>query len=271
MDAHPPFASHSVLKDSMYNCPRTWSSGSKSFYDINTENDVERNEEYIKYYRELYSAFIEYLDRRVAEYVEEILSESKNETTIIITSDHGLNLAYPADRYQIAKKGSMTEGVLHVPLNLINPPKGYQDFEDKYFSHLQLSDLISGLAYNETPDVFKDRIAAERIGSQGVDNLNRAESRYWSRMIRTVYENGYKVQWDSIGNDLKLSIGDDACYQRELDASSNEIAAKVDKVESELFSENLKTYTKKLKEVSDNENQDIDRVSKQRLKNLGYL
>lgn len=271
MDAHPPFAPHRVLKDSMYDCPRTWSTGSKSFYDINTEDDVERNEEHIRYYRDLYSAFIEYLDRRVAEYVEKILSKSERETTIIITSDHGLNLAYPADRYQIGKKGSMTEGLLHVPLNLINPPEGYQESVEKYFSQLQLPNLISGLAYNETPDIFKERIASERIGSQGVNDMNDEEARYWRRMIRTVYESGYKIQWDSNGNNMKFSIGESPCHQKMVNILSDSIINDIKHVESNFFSQSLGDYLNGLTEVDGDIHQDIDDVSKQRLEDLGYL
>jgi len=152
---------------------------------------------------------IDYLDRKVSSFVETVQERTENETTFIVTADHGENLAYPEEDNLFNHASSLSEGVLHVPLLILNSPGNKKATIDNYVSHVDIPTLVDGLTTNEIPDITRPRIAAELIG--GTHRIRDAatqceELAYWDRTQRCVYNGTDKYHWDSLGNSRLLEI-----------------------------------------------------------------
>lgn len=259
MDAHGPLHHVRGYDKSLHSVSSRWSSSDHDEWNVMTSGD----ELYLENYRDLYGAAIEYLDRKVRSLVEDIQVTSGRETTFVITADHGENLGYPEDEKLLDHSSSLTEGLLHVPCLVINPPEGMRSEGNRYFSHLKLRDFIKGLASGETPDLLRNSVAAEVIGkTAGIDPRDNQE--WWNRLIRCTYQDNKKFVWDSLGNKELFRIDrDQSSYQRE--CSGNEIT--VDSREH--FEQDIETYRKHV--VSDVSDSEVNDETVARLKDLGYL
>ena len=269
MDAHGPV--HHVLgyDRSFHDAPNTWTSFEFDDWAINVDGAIEENRQHIEYHRDLYGAAIDYLDRKVSEFVRSVREQTDRETTFVITADHGENMAYDADDGLWGHTSSLTESLLHVPCYIVNPPDGYAAEEHDYFSHLQLGDLLSGLACEETPDVFTDRPVAELVGI-GVGGAPRDEDehRYWDRMLRCAYDGETKFVWDSLGGRVEYRIDHDRpCWQEPV-ASGD--AVEIPDWATARFDEDISAYKQR---AADGETDSIavDDATRQRLSELGYL
>ncbi|WP_336360403.1 sulfatase-like hydrolase/transferase [Haladaptatus sp. ZSTT2] len=221
MEGHEPHRDTLGYDRESYDVPTGWSSRPLQTWDA-VEPSPEINRQ-LGWYRDLYGASIAYLDRVVDEFVSDVLAATDRETTVVITADHGENLALPEDDGHLGHITSLTEGVLHVPLLIINPPAGYDAVESDYVSHLELRRLLAGLAHDETPDVTADRIPAEVLAmTPGNDPLRETDPAYWTRRIRCVYDGETKYEWDSLGVEQAVELDHDRpCWQsRPPDTSS---------------------------------------------------
>lgn len=152
MEAHEPHRDTRHFDSSTYSVPMGWDSTDLETWDaVNPTDDVETA---LRRYRDLYGASIEYLDRSVSTFIERLRDVTERKTTVIVTADHGENLAQPTDDGHLGHVTSLTEGVLHVPLLVINPPAGYSPTTDGYVSHLALRRLIAGFAHGELPSII---------------------------------------------------------------------------------------------------------------------
>lgn len=198
MEAHSPLHTNIHYDSDLYDTPRTWSSFEKTPWEINMKETFdEEDQEYIKNYREVYRASIDYLDRRVSRLIDQIQRWTDDETTIIVTADHGENLAYEDDDRMLGHSSSISEGLLHVPMLLFNTP-GWMDAQyNEIFSHLDLGELIQNMVSGEEEVPFRNRVPAERIGSGGGNPKEVRDSETWDRMFRVVYDEK-KYVWDSV-------------------------------------------------------------------------
>jgi len=215
MDAHTPHQPIRQYDRSIGHVPSDWSSlGDLNQWEI-SRHGIDGHEESVENFRRLYAASIEYLDRQVASFVRRLRASTDRETTVVLTADHGENLGYPADDGLFGHNSSLSEGLLHVPLALINPPDGYAARETDYVSQIELGTLVAGIAHGRTPDVFAERIAAERIGTTNVPAVDDGEQAYWRRMLRCAYEGDSKFVWDSFDECIKYELDPTKpCWQR---------------------------------------------------------
>lgn len=264
MDAHTKHRVHKNLDHSLHSAPENWSSESHYVW----ESD-EFEESYINHYRDLYGASIDYLDRIVVELYEHISKATENETTVLITADHGHNLGYSYDDNLLGHMASMTESVLHVPLSIINPPEGFPKSVDKYFSQLNLGELITRIAENksEVDDLTGGPIVAEHEGLVGYREKKNEfpgtdeEFEYWNRMMRVQYNEETKFIWDILGDlqEYKLMF-DDPCYQELIEDRSGNLDD-----ESEFFDVGMEEYRQQLKTRT------VDDAVMEDLEDLGYV
>lgn len=266
MDAHGPV--HHVLgyDSNLHSASNTWTSFEFDDWDINVNGPGEKHQKDLQNHRELYAAAIDYLDRKVASFVEETQKKTDRETTFIVTADHGENLGFEADNELFGHTSSLTESLLHVPCYLINTPRGYQAKEEGYFSHLDLGDLITGMAKEETPAVFSDRVVAELvgIGVGGAPN-DEEEHRYWDRMLRSAYEGERKFVWDSLGGSKEYEID----YTRPCWQTVSDDEVEIPKWALDFFNYDIDAYKKQARK---NETGiDVDASTESRLEDLGYL
>jgi len=206
MDAHDPLRLVRGYRET--DVESTWSS-----HDPDPAGTEPRDEsffrEYPNYaatYRAVYRTAVEYLDRRVATFIEDIQQATEKETTFVITADHGQNLGYEAGDRLIGHNQSLSEGLLHVPLDIVNPPDGFGVEAEAMVSHLQLRDIVTALAREESVSVGgQGFLAAECIGKFGVEETEGDAG----RMFRCVYDAGdrVKVVWNSDGNVYREVLG----------------------------------------------------------------
>jgi arylsulfatase A-like enzyme len=273
MDAHTPLRNLLQHDRSMHSVPNAWSSTEIDKWELN--KDGLATEEYTENYRDVYGASIDYLDRRVAALVDRMREATDRETTVVVTADHGHNLGYDADDGLFHHTGSMTEGVMHTPLEIINPPEGYPETETRLFSHLDLGTLLTRLARDEPPDddLFPERIPAETVGLLGGDNatwgrdFDDEEYAYWNRMMRCVYRDGgtTKRQWNSIGDAREYRLDPDRpSWQEEVDADVSP-----DPADRALFETELQEYKRTVAAAS--QDTSFDDAVENHLEELGYL
>ena len=219
MDAHVPHRPTRGYDSSLYDAPADWDSTALDNWGVNLRGELVENERELERFRDLYAASIDYLDRRVSALVDRLQAASDRETTVVITADHGENLGYAADDRLVGHKGSLSEGLLHVPLVVINPPPSGPGVERGYVSHLQLGRLLASMARGRVPEVTAERIPAELVGigtTAGPLTEPGYEEEYahWNRMIRCVYDAERKYVWDSLGNSEAYGLDvERACWQ----------------------------------------------------------
>jgi len=265
MDVHSPHHHIRSYDRSLHDVPSSWTTVDDiDLWEINLDPGS-RNEENVRNFRELYASAIDYLDRKVTSFVSDLLETTDRETTVVVTSDHGENLGFDADDRLMGHSYGLSEGLLHVPLEIINPPEGYDTRETEYFSHLQLGELITGMSEGETPDVFTDTPVAERITMSGVPDA-ADDPAFWKRTIRCVYEGNEKSVWDSEGRSVTYDLDESKpCWQRQRDETSV-----IPEYDSTHFDIDIRTTHDRMAEgtsLSD----DVDEATKDRLEELGYL
>lgn len=264
MDAHVPLQHTRGFDESLYDVPRTWTTAERGVWEL-----FDQSRDHTEYWRKrrmLYGAAIEYLDRHILRFVEHLLADSELETTIIITADHGENLGYEADGYLPNHKSSLSEGLLHVPLWIINPPQGYDATETGYFSHLDLGRLITGMARGKTPDVFRKRIPTEVIGlSAGPEPPENYDYDELDRMIRCIYNEEQKIEWDSLGRSVKYDLD----YKRPSWQTKTAENAEIPEWAVAHFDTPIKDS--KICAQKQSRSQAIDSTTASRLEELGYL
>lgn len=265
MEAHAPFSPILGMDQSLYSVSNSWSSTQEDFWDVFTK--PERYGEYLKALRDLYAANIDYLDRVIVNLIREVQQATDRETTIIITSDHGENLGHSHDEGLLGHKSSLSESLLHVPLEIVNPPQKHADQPDQFVSHLSLPTLITGYVNDESPTISTDRVVAEHIGlSPGPEPPSDYE--YWDRMMRCAYENNRKVVWDSLDNVDAYQIDlDRACWQSQIDDASIDIA--VPDWVSNYFDRSISEYKQQAQNKSTEV--EVNDATERRLADLGYL
>jgi hypothetical protein len=205
MDAHSPHRRLDLPEFEDLPVPESWSFAESDKPAYLREPDQHAAD--VDYLRACYDAAIRYLDRRVAALAERLVEESDRPTTVVVTAGHGEHLLYPGDEGRLGHVGSLGEGLLRVPLVLVNPPESYPDHVESPVSHLSLPDLLVGLARGDTPDVTTRRTVAEVVGpAPGNDGLEGVPPGEWDRAIRCAIDGTAKFCWDSLGNRRRYEV-----------------------------------------------------------------
>ncbi|WP_049894121.1 sulfatase-like hydrolase/transferase [Halogranum rubrum] len=270
MDGHEPHRVTRGYDDSLHDVPTTWTT--EAFDNGDVVADPEAFEADLDNYRALYGTAVDYLDRKVTRFIDRVQAETDRETTFVITADHGENLGTETDEGLFGHLASLSEGVLHVPLCIVNAPDGYLETVDEYVSHLRLRELVVGLAADETPDVTADRIPAEVVGltPNNADVFER-DPDHWDRMIRCVYDGETKTVWDSEGGvDVYDLDSARPCWQSRRERSENhDETPTVPDWAHDLFDVDVETYKRAAK--ADDHERSVDDDARGRLEDLGYL
>lgn len=263
MDAHGPFTPNVHYDRSLYDAPRDWSSDDVDMWDVNNADALDEFATDLERLRGLYGAAIDYLDRVVVGLIDEIRDRTDSETTFVLTSDHGENLGFESDDGLIGHSSSLSEGLLHVPLAVVNPPEGSTGHVDSNCSHLDLGRLLVGLADGTVPDVARSRVPSEVVGiSQTARTPENYE--YWDRMIRSVVREREKVVWDSLGDCTSYTLDPSRPNRQEHDRECDEPPAWA----SSSFDEPIADFKAR---ATGSRAGNIDAGTESRLRDLGYL
>jgi len=263
-DTHMPHRPVWSYDGDSYDAPADFSTDEATIWDI--VEDPDGHGTYLQRFRDLYAASTAYVDQKLDALIDSLRARSDHKTTFIVTGDHGENLGTEEDEHLLGHKSSLSEGVLHVPLLVINPPEGFDTTVKEYVSHLELSTLIPALARGESPDITRERVPAEILGmSPGPKMPEEYDYDYWDRAIRCVYEGESKWVWDSEGGRECFDIDHDRpCWQ-----SVAGTDASLPEWTGEYYDDDIETAKHEAKEsTSDKE---VDASTEQRLKDLGYM
>lgn len=210
MDAHVPSEPTPELDGDLHSVPNGWNT---DYLDPNVRSTPEPEGEFedeVRWYRELYRSEIDYLDRVLARFVDELGERTNAETTFVIISDHGENLGYASDEYLVGHN-SMSHAILHTPCSIVNPPDGFPDAVTELFSHLELGSLVERVAADLAfdADLVDDVAPAEVPRAGGLKRSSEPQAPRFERMVRCLLENDRKYLWDSLGNRelYRLSFG----------------------------------------------------------------
>ncbi len=271
MDAHTPLRNLVQHDTSMHDVPNSWSSKEIDKWELNVDGAA--TEEYTQNYRDVYAAAIDYLDRTLARGIQKLQATADRETTVVVVSDHGHSLGYEADGHLFHHTGSMTEGIVHTPCEIINPPEGWPERVDEYLSHLSLGDLVVALANEEPFDesLTDERVVSETIGLLGGENatwdrdFSDEELAHWNRMMRVAYEGETKYQWNSLGDRVEYELD----HGRPGWQAERATGVEIPDWARAAFETPLDEY--KREAAATTQDDDFDPEVEQQLKELGYL
>jgi arylsulfatase A-like enzyme len=263
MDAHGPHSHVRGYDRSLHDAPLSWTSEGVDWHGAVQRGD----EETVDRYTGLYGASVDYLDRRMCELVDWLESATDRETTVVVTADHGDELGTAADGGRWGHvDSSLSEGLLHVPLLVLNAPAGWESVEtSEYVSHLSLGELLVGLATGEVPDVTETRVPAERIGHSGsLATVAEKRGSEADRMIRAVYDGETKHQWDSLGGRERFRLDRGRPNWQEPTEGAVDPAAF-----ASFFEGDPAAYKERV--AADEGTPDVDDATRERLEDLGYV
>lgn len=263
MEAHGPHSPSIFYDGGLYSGPSGWSSAKLPDQAFLPRENV--NPDDLHRFRELYTSALDYLDRIVSDTIDEMRSVLEGDTTFVITADHGENLGYEADNYRVGHESSLSEGVLHVPMEIINPPNDPPDISSLY-SHRDFSELVSGLARNEWQIKPRDVVVAERIGTamgrKGV--AGSEDGTEIDRTIRAGITGREKYVWDSTGRQEKFQLDDqDPSYQQFIAGEAT--------IPEQICAEFETDIGAVRSEGNEDDGDDPPEKSLKRLEDLGYL
>lgn len=195
MDAHGPLTHVRGYDGSLISPENRGKTPGLNALSMNMDDTFDDHEAEIAAYRELYAAAVEYTVRQVAQFCASV----DDDTTVIITSDHGEQLDDTHDRRRFGHvTPDMTEQLLHVPLAVVNA--NFSVDESKFVSHLDLGNLITAIASGGQFEPTAS-LAAE-VAGLGVAHPPRDHEDFdrWNRVSRCVYthDGGDKYVWDSL-------------------------------------------------------------------------
>lgn len=194
IDAHGPMENLWRLDSDV---PYEWSSHE---LDLQSVRDRPRDEleTYLENYRELYASSVRYLDEQVAFLIERLQAQTDERTVFIITADHGEELRLSGE--QDLGHMDFTSGLLHVPCVVIGAEGGDCSGQT---SLLDTGAIVQSVARGDgVPDIARSCVPAERLGMMFYDG----DDNYWTRGVRTVYEDDGRYEWDTSGRTVRYDV-----------------------------------------------------------------
>lgn len=267
MEAHIPHKPIRGYDGSFYpDVPNDWSTDVYSTWEL-CEREAS---DYWSKREQLYAAVTDYLDRNVAKYVSDVRDVTENETTFVITSDHGDNHGRKEEDGMANHVSSLSEGVLHVPLEIVNPPPemtaALHRIEHEPFSHRQLREVVTALADRSTTTRFEpdEVLPAELVGrAESVEPPSRED--YWDRAQRCCTRNGRKVLWDSRGRVVEYDLDPNRASWRSAGSELDVVPDwAIDQFPTEIAE--FKARARRTGRAVE-----LDQATESRLQNLGYL
>ena len=267
MDVHGPLRKIWQYDQTLQDVPNTFDSRDLNVLKINMDEKFDEYETDLEYYRKLYAAAIEYLDRQVSEFVARIQDICERELTVVITSDHGEQLVeQDIDRRFGHITPDLTEQLLHVPLEVINTPDDTAAETNELFSHLTLGELVTSYARGRDLRPSSKSVAAEVVGI-GVSNIPYDHDQFeqWDRTVRCVYDDGIKYVWNSNG-EIDCFRVRDCPASSEMETTCRDLSGIRNRAP---FSKPINEFAESVR--SDPRTISIDNGTRNRLADLGYL
>jgi hypothetical protein len=266
MEVHNPHLAFRGLDDSLYDAPKTFTDADFEIWDVNAAG-TEGYESEVRSIRELYGAGAEYLDRLVTEAVHEIQRETDRDTVFVVTADHGENLGFDADERLIHHTSSLSEALLHVPFDVIDPRQADDVTVPGLASHADLGGIVETIVREGSDDLggFARERAEAEIAGPSTQSVPDERGDYWRRAQHAVYDGprGLKYVRDSLDDARTWNVGNGPSWQ---EPAGEEPPADIWGIG---FEEWVETIT--AGRDADEADRDLDESTEDRLKELGYL
>lgn len=271
MDAHNPLQNSRRYDQRLHSVPNDWSSNEFSKWELLIDDSA--TEEYTENYRALYGAAVEYLDRVTSDLVERIEEVTTAETTVIVTADHGHNLGYDHEDGYFHHTSSLSEGVLHVPFVIFNPPDAWPDRVTERISQTKVPEIVAAIRDDEWDDSLAngEPVVAENIGLLGQDSgidhetADEQDEAFWNRMIRCGYLDDEKYEWDTLGSCRRFALDVERPCWQSLRESDCEVPERL----TGRFDEEMAAYKDRWRRRD--QRLEFDESVSENLKDLGYL
>ncbi|NUB93257.1 sulfatase-like hydrolase/transferase [Haloterrigena sp. SYSU A121-1] len=274
MDAHGPHTAFRGLDDSIHGVSSDFHSSSFRDSDVNVADGLGEYESDVERVRRLYAATVDYLDRVVTDLLDALAREDDRESILIVTADHGENLGYESDGYLMNHMSSLSEGLLHVPFDVVATDDGALELavDDTsrpvdvggLASHADLGDAVRSLAGEEPFDPFaleRERARAEIVGS-GSGIPEGGDESYWDRGQRVVYEGDRKYYRDQLGAEAVYDVSG---------PPSKQVERPDETVPDGLFESAFGDWVTDEDADGRDHAEGVDAASRARLEDLGYL
>lgn len=260
MDAHIPLQHFRGLEKALHDADPSWCSDRYDVWELMTGD-------YPKYWQtreSIYSSYISYIDKLISGFIDDIQQTTENPTTVIITADHGENHGEQSADGMANHKSSLSEQLLHVPLEIVNPPDNGFPVEG-ICTLLDLPQLATSIANSEWFNIERETIPAELIGmSAGPEPPNELDREYFTRGIRAAYKEDMKIVWDSLGTTRKYTL--DKSTPSEQILVDDEI--EIPQWAMDLFSTDIETVVSEARSASADHT--VSKAVSTRLEELGY-
>ncbi|QRV13962.1 sulfatase-like hydrolase/transferase [Haloterrigena salifodinae] len=274
MDAHGPHTAFRGLEESIHGVSADFHSSSFRDSDVNVADGLGEYASDVERVRRLYAATVDYLDRVVTDLLDALAREDDRESILIVTADHGENLGYESDGYLMNHMSSLSEGLLHVPFDVVATDDSTLELAvddttrpvdvDGLASHADLGDAVRSLAGEEPFDPFaleRERARAEIVGS-GSGIPEGGDESYWDRGQRVVYEGDRKYYRDQLGDEAVYDVSGPPSKQVELPDET---------VPDGLFESAFGDWVTDEERDGQDHAEAVDAASRARLEDLGYL
>jgi arylsulfatase A-like enzyme len=208
MDVHGPHAVFRGLnRQFTANVDANFSTHQFDAWDVCFSDDSTEYSRELEQFRTLYHGSVDYLDRLLTDTIETIRAQTSRDTIIILTADHGENLGYRSDDGLIDHRSSLSEGLLHVPFDIITPETHTETVPD-LSSHEALHEILNAVLNSDDPTIHTtDRAYAEIVGPGAKLPASAPNKRFWKQGQRAVYADGVKYLRTETGDEQVYTIG----------------------------------------------------------------
>ncbi|MFC6755562.1 sulfatase-like hydrolase/transferase [Halomicroarcula sp. GCM10025894] len=204
MDAHSPHTPFRGINDDHHDAPASFTSLNVDEEEINAATDLGGEEAAVEHIRGLYGGAIAYLDNIVADLAIWCQDHLERDTILVITSDHGENLGFPDDDHMIGHTNSLSEGLLHVPFDVIGPVEPGETTVRT--SLLDLGQIVKQLRDDDQPRPPGRELVTAEIAGHSADGTSE-DLRGVQPARRAAYVGDRKVVWTSDGDRTVYDIG----------------------------------------------------------------
>lgn len=262
MEAHSPHLPFRGLDDSLYRAPKTFTDHDFDVWDVIAAGG-EGYESEIRAIRELYGAGVEYLDRLVAGMVHAIQRETSRDTVFVVTADHGENLGFAADEGMIHHTSSLSEALLHVPFDVIDPRAADDAVVPGLASHGDLRGIVEAIRDGGSLAGFRRDRAEAEIAGPSTASVPDERAAHWRRAQHAVYDGQRRRKYvrDSLGDARVWDVGNGPSWGEAVDEEPPEGVWGID----------FDDWVAALADDRDGAADDVDGSARRRLEELGYL
>lgn len=219
----------------------------------------------LEYIRQLYANAISYLGETIDELIRSVSGSTNRDIVFIISADHGENLGYSSDNRLFGHEGSLSEGLLHIPFDIISSTHNGETTD--LMTLCSLGDIVHAIRTDEPVTVDTEQPVVAEIAGHSDDLLTEdagylltEDAGYLDRARRAIYNGEMKSAVDETGETTVYDVSGAPNTQTELHEP--------DTVPADPFDQSVAEFADQ--SHSSGRSVELDTTVEQRLDRLGY-